>query len=188
MDETMIYYILATGTCGENNLKKFLESIANGANVHYKNEYPLILAASKGYTSFVSVIINVFNANINSQNGLALKNACVFGHMEVVMCLIDNGADVNLDDGTALIWSLYKTHFDIAKYLIQKGAKVNVKDELPLKICIEKGNLEMIKCLVENGADVLSNFLDEKYLRNLIENGKGSIVVYLEGVKNEKKI
>jgi len=188
MDETMIFYIL------ENNLKKFLESIspqvpvANGADVHYKNEYPLILAASKGYTSFVSVIINVFNPNINAQNGMALKNACVFGHLDTVMCLIDNGADVNIDDCSALIWSLYKTHFDIAKYLIQKGAKVNVKDELPLKICIEKGNLEMVKYLVENGADIFSNFLDEKYLINLIENGKSSIVVYLEGVKNEKKI
>ena len=38
----------------------------------------------------------------------------------------------------------------------------------------------MVKYLIENDANVFSNFLNEKYLKNLIENGKGSIVIYLQ--------
>lgn len=139
----MIHYIL------ENNIQKLIDIIENGANIHYLKDYPLVLACSKGLLSIIVPIISLYKPDINAQNGSPLRMACIYGHIEVVIFLLENGADINADDGGALIWSAYKNRNEIAKYLISKGADINIRGGLLKKIYEEKCNMEMIQFLFE---------------------------------------
>jgi len=141
MEDRMIHYIL------ENNIQKLVNIVENGANIHYLNDYPFILACSKGYASIVSLIINCYNPNINAQNGLPLRIACIYGHMDIVICLIENGVDINIDDSGALIWCAYKGQNEIAKYLISKGADISARNNLLMKIYSGKKNIEILDFL-----------------------------------------
>jgi len=144
MEDLMIHCIL------ENNIQKLIRIVENGANIHFQNDYPFILACSKGLISIVVLIINLFHPDINTQNGLPLRMACVYGHIDIVICLLENGADINADDGAALVWSAYKNWDNITKYLIEKGADKNVRNGILMRIYGERGNFEMVSYLMEN--------------------------------------
>jgi len=151
MEEAMINYIL------QNEPAKLISSIENGADIHYKDDYPFILACSKVFVNIVTLLINLYNPNINAQNGFPLRMACIHGHMNIVICLVENGADINIDDGAALIWCAYKNKDDIAKYLIDKGANVYVRNSLLLNIYSNKGKHEMVNYCKKN--DLVDLFL-----------------------------
>jgi len=110
MEDRMIHYIL------ENNASKLINVVENGANIHYQKEYPLILACSKGFLSIVNLMINIYAPDINAQEGLPLRIACIYGHIDIVICLLENGADINAGEGGALIWSAYKNNVEMVKY------------------------------------------------------------------------
>ena len=53
------------------------------------------------------------------------------GHLDIVKCLIEKGADVNAkdeDEETALHLASEEGHLEIVQYLIEKGADINAKD------------------------------------------------------------
>ena len=146
----MTYNDLLIEAVFENNVQRLIDLINKGADVHMKNEYPLILACSKGYLNIVAYIVNMHNPDVNSLNGMALKNACVYGQIKIVKFLIDNGADINCNDGDPLRWSLYKSQHEIIKYLVEKGADLN--NPVFMEICSKKKDKEMYDYLMKNGA------------------------------------
>jgi len=90
MDDLMLFSIF------ENNIVNLIDSLNNGADIHYKNEYPLILACSKGYLNIVIYIVNFCSPDLDAQNGSALRNACVYGYFGVVKFLIESGCNINI--------------------------------------------------------------------------------------------
>lgn len=143
MEDRLLHYIL------DNNISKIIDIVENGANIHYQKDYPFILACSKGFLPMVSLIINLYSPDINTLEGMPLKIACVYNHINVVIFLLENGADINAGDGCALIWCAYKNNNTIAKYLISKGANIHVRDDLIFRIYRERKNIEMLDFLWE---------------------------------------
>jgi hypothetical protein len=61
---------------------------------------PLLLAASKGYTTIVGLLLDHgANLDVQSTDGLtALHNSVYKGHVEIVSMLLDAGADPTIED------------------------------------------------------------------------------------------
>jgi ankyrin repeat protein len=78
--------------------------------------------------------------------------------LDVVLHLINNGADVNASSNngdTALMWASRFGHIDIARLLIDNSADVNAKDDngrTALKYASNNGHTDIIELLKSKGA------------------------------------
>ena len=130
-------------------------------------ENKLIEAATVGKTDKVIKLMKpgFFRKAVNP-NGVdpcgrtALHFAAFYGHLDIVIALLDNGADPNqFDNGP--IWSpLYQAaragHLDIVSALLKRGAfpdRGNKFKETPLLEATKGEHLEVVKILLEHGAD-----------------------------------
>ena len=98
----------------------------------------------------------------NQYGDSPLHKAAKSGHTELVLLLIENGADVNAKDKwgvTPLHWAARKGRKEIAELLINKGADMNAKGYYgtPLHLTTSK---EIAELLIAKGADV--NAKDKK--------------------------
>lgn len=104
--------------------------------------------------------------NINEE----LHSAVRTGQTEIVVKLLNNGADVNYKDGSkndALFYAVVHCKNDIVNYLIQKGANLNTiyKDNqniLHIAVrteCEDKGVFNIVQVLAQKGVDI--NFQDK---------------------------
>eukprot|EP00919_Chromeraceae_sp_WS-2016_P017524 GHVR01041682.1.p1 GENE.GHVR01041682.1~~GHVR01041682.1.p1 ORF type:complete len:160 (-),score=8.12 GHVR01041682.1:63-542(-) len=90
----------------------------------------------------------------------SLVYACERGHKEVMMFLIEKGADGNSTDlhlRTALMHASEEGHLEVVKSLIEEGADVRAKNwyhRTALMYASWKGHLEVTKLLIEKGANV----------------------------------
>ena len=136
--------------------------------------------------------------NTKDENGLTpLQYASQNGHLEVVICLIENGADVHLwntdfsEDGkhwaTPLHLAAQGGYLEVVKFLLNFfHVDTWDKDRLtPLHWATRNGHYDVVKCLIENRARV-----DAKHFYTLMtplhfasQNGHHDIVGYL--LKNE---
>ena len=97
------------------------ESMARQAGRPASNRPVDVAGATRAYR---------YNELISSQGGLtALLFAARQGYTDVVMALLDAGADINQpnagDKTTPLVMSIINGHFDLAMKLIDRGANVN---------------------------------------------------------------
>ena len=146
-------------------------------------KYQQILEISE----FVSKKSSHDSSDESLNNEIALLHACEKGHLEIVKCLVETGADVNAKVGlyneTALIIASKCGHFKMAKYLIENGAEVNARDKGNDTTLIKAsfiGSIELLKCLLENGADVNAKGLwNRTPLFFSSENGYLEIVKFL---------
>jgi len=100
--------------------------------------------------------------NDTEEGGTPLYWASSAARFDVVMLLIDAGADVNARSylgRTALHGATGSApwHGQIAAELIKRGASVNVSDEAgvtPLHLAAVNGNPHLIRLLIERGADI----------------------------------
>jgi len=82
----------------------------------------------------------------------ALSYACDKGHRDVVLFLLERGADVNATDtfykATPLGWALSNDHLDLAKILLKRGASGAGQ---ALVVGAGKGDAELVKLALETG-------------------------------------
>ena len=103
------------------------------------------------------------NTGMNVKDALGrtpLHIAAEKGYVDVVMFLVENGADVNLTDAngnTPLIFIIHKTgNLEIVKRLLTNGAVVNAQNrtgETALMYAAWRGHLEIVQLLLEHSAD-----------------------------------
>lgn len=100
------------------------------------------------------------NGEIDNYKTTPLHCAAHNGHIEIVKCLVDNGAYINAKDicgNTPLHCAAHDGHIEIVKYLIDNGAYINEQDNnlcIPLHWALRRRHSEIAKYLIDNGADV----------------------------------
>ena len=93
--------------------------------------------------------------------------AAARGHLDVLRCLIENGADINAstaDNCTPLMIAIENGKINVATFLIEHGAYVDLKDDrgdTALHYAVSRyilhncnDSLKVCSCLIKHGADV----------------------------------
>ena len=92
-----------------------------------------------------------------------MRNAAYEGHLDVVRCLVESGADVNARTqykATPTMVACFYGHLSIITYLINKGAFVDLQAKdgnTALHYAAERGHLETVSQLLSLGASQLPN-------------------------------
>lgn len=130
------------------------------------------LASANGDYNYVLTNIN------NSENlDLSLSYASEFGHLNIVVLLVENGADLHADNDNALRVAAAKGHLNIVNYLAVNGANISAQyDDALLQAVIHK-HLDVVQYLVNNGASHIEEAI------NLAEDP--NIKEYLEFALND---
>jgi len=120
---------------------------------------------------------NVLNAirkgaNIDARDDdqyTPLHHACDNGHLEVVMALIEVGANVNVNGGsyknTPLHFACDNGHLEVAMALIEKGADIDARDDIqntPLHLACWNSHLKVAMALIDKGAAIDARNADKK--------------------------
>ncbi len=128
-------------------------------------EIDLFEAAAYGDLARIRELVAANPASVNSdaRDGFtALQLAAYFGNYDVVLYLLQSGADVNAA-GTnnnrvqALHSAVSSGHADITKLLLTWGADVNARQQsgyTALHAAAQNGDEEIVSLLLNNGADV----------------------------------
>ena len=130
---------------------------------------PLLVAAEHGYLNCVKVLLR-YNADTeargdygNSHEGCtALHVAASKEHIDVLSCLVENGADIDArtkDNCTPLMIASRHNRVNAVTFLVEHGANINLKDKhgnTALHYAVRRGlgSCDILLCLVKNGADV----------------------------------
>ena len=97
-------------------------------------------------------------------NSTPLRAAAYIGRLDIVSCLVENGADVNARnsfENTPLMVACYNGHMNVVTYLIERGANMDLQDKqgnTVLHLAAEGGHFEIANELLAHGMSQLPNF------------------------------
>jgi hypothetical protein len=121
---------------------------------------PLICAARSGIVEVVRILVTKVGADVNDKRGddgtTALFVAALNGHLDIVRCLVELGADVNCAEGTGetpLIIAASRGHVEVVRFLVDLGASVGVADilgETTFLASAHKGRYSTMQYLLEH--------------------------------------
>lgn len=133
---------------------------------------PLEVAARRGSVTLVKKLL-AQGATIDTRDAsdrdneyhggcayTALQIAAFWGHLAVVNCLLDHGADINTVRqtlGTPLQAALEADHFDVAEILLSRGADIDKHWTMfgsCLQVFSERGHIEAVRFLLDRGANI----------------------------------
>jgi ankyrin repeat protein len=145
-------------------------------------------AARKGHNPRVERLLRE-GANVDAPQDYgwtALIAAAYGGHLDVVVTLLNAGADVNLraNDGSALCWAASQGHEGVVRVLIRCGADVNPprggRSSL-LHSVISSGHDGIAEMLIDAGADTDRGgyYHDESAYRTALRYRRDRLANYL---------
>ncbi|XP_069690774.1 uncharacterized protein [Periplaneta americana] len=186
--------------------KCLLQHGANVNEVDVSGQTPLHLAAKQGYLDIVDYLLtykvednDANNSGCTARNVSAqqtvdidicdklshtsLHKAAYYGHLPVVKCLLQHGANVNAVDilgQTPLHLAAKQGHFDIVKYLFTQNVQAEIGDNCgytALHLAAYEGHLSVVECLAQNEALInLGEDLGYSPLHFAAEEGDVNIV------------
>lgn len=149
--------------------------IEKGAQVNAadsKGRTPLLHAAIFGHIKTAELLIKK-GASLEGKDMFSpLHAAAGRGNLEIVLLLINNGANVNSRDdrGETPLHHASREHAESVELLIKKGADVNVPDQggaTPLHNAVYADNMKIAELLVKAGADLKAEDEEEGRLTPL---------------------
>lgn len=155
--------------------------LANGANPNGNDRVldkrPLIIAAMRGYTDIVKLLILEHGATLEVTDSFGLSAlywAVSENHLDTAGFLLSHGADVNrgVDGSTplhsAITGAIAESQMEMVHLVLEYGADVNAAGEnlnLPLMRAAISSNAALLRLLLDKGADVYAR--DEEGLTAL---------------------
>jgi ankyrin repeat protein len=118
LDKQFVYAIK------NEDLFKMKDLVNHGIDLHYKDDYYMILACESGKIDTIQYLES-FQVNIRTQDDSPLIAACTQGHLEIVKYLISKGADPKAQNNKAFSEANVNWHIDILKYLYSITASKN---------------------------------------------------------------
>ena len=157
----------------------------------------LDIAARIGQAAMVQLLLDK-GANIEARNkngGTPLITAAFWRRSEIVLLLVEHGADVNAVDSTNRS-AMYRAitdwgetgYYDDKRYLITQillnnGADIEIADQwgdTPLMVAVEYGKKDIVALLLDKGADVHArDFIQTTPLHMAVLSGNKDIVSLL---------
>jgi ankyrin repeat protein len=147
-----------------NNVAQVAKLIEQGAEVSRADangDSPLIMAAYKGYTEIVKLLLEA-GADVAAldpgMKATALHAAAYAGHVEAARLLIAHGIDINAqgpyNGNTALHDAIWQNNIEAARVIIESGADVSLRSnqgETPLEMARARHRPEIV-ALLEKGS------------------------------------
>ncbi len=160
-----LYATLCNRTVEETNRILLHETAEDG-----QKTTPFIIAARNGHFKVVKILLTHFSVDLEQtgtvkfdgfviQGATALWCAAGAGHLDIVKCLLNHGAEVNhttLSNSTPLRAACFDGRPDIVRYLVENGADISIPnkyDNTCLMIACYKGHNDVVQYLLEQGAD-----------------------------------
>ena len=114
----------------------------------FGGKYLLLLnAAKEGEVALIQYIMGKEEIPLRFVDD-ALIYATEYGHLNVVMYLIENGlADIHANNEGVLEMAAYKGHLHVVKYLISKGANPHIEDNKIIRIAHNYGHDDVYEYL-----------------------------------------
>ncbi len=119
----------------------------------------LIQAILNGDSACLLAFMATINLNLENFH-TPLHGVAYSGHKEVVMLLLQKGADINAKNphgDTPLHHAVSEGHKEVVKLLLQKGADVTAKNcngYTPLHFAAHSGYTDIVEMFIEQGADI----------------------------------
>ncbi|UKZ83343.1 hypothetical protein TrVFT333_011151 [Trichoderma virens FT-333] len=131
-------------------------------------QHPYYFTAVEGYRHLTELLLSDGSSTskylTQEDIDLTLRNAAWGGSKELVLSLLDRGADANARvstpywrDGDALQAAVHRGNSDIVEILLESGADINAqcgRSGSALQIAAERAGLEMLELLISHGADI----------------------------------
>ncbi len=157
---------------------------------------PLHLAAQAGRLDIVKIIVENDPSTLDEQDAYgqtALLWACVNGHADVALYLLEKGANLetasnrpgDIDHGkTPLYWAVERGHASVVEKLMARGANAKLAlgymRSQPIHLAAQAGRLDIVKILVENDPSTLDqDAYGETALLRASTSGHADVVLYL---------
>lgn len=88
-------------------------------------------------------------ANIHAYDDYAFSWAIANGQLDVVKCLVKNGADVHINEDEVELLRLATIYnrLDVLKYLVEQGVNVHAGNNQLLRFAKKTGNLDIVEYL-----------------------------------------
>lgn len=159
---------------GDHDLVKNL--VARGIDPRSQHDFALVVAADRGNTELLRVLVEDYGLAVDAWEGAALHHAAASGRMASVRFLLEKGCDVEARDNRALRWAVLRGHADIVSLLVAQGANRHVLTAVDLTSASGNGHLPLVKYLMEE-VGLASD--DDSPLRHAVIEGHHEIVRYL---------
>lgn len=148
-----VFEVARNGTLEE--MKILVAKNSDTINVVDKMSFsPLILACYRGNTEVAAYLIDqVKDIDYASSEGTALSALCMNYNKDLVVQILEKGADANYEDShgyTPLKYAVMKGNIELAKILLTYGAKKQYIDNTGTALfeyAIRIGNPEMINLI-----------------------------------------
>ena len=146
------YLLIKAVTDGDLELAKYAVQKQH-ADIHIDGEYPLGIAAQRGYVCIAKWLIEQ-GADIHAEHEAALNDACQSSQLEIVKLLVESGSDIHIGGDFPLRSAVDTGHLEIVRYLVESGANVNAYNDMALNMACQNNHLTIVKYLVEKGSNI----------------------------------
>ena len=150
----------------EGNVDQVNKMIKLGLDINKPDDdgtTPLLVATIYDHLNVVEALLNE-GVNMETVDDEMKKTALYWaaekGHLDILVALIEKGANVNHADdfkSTPLLMAAEEGHVDVVRALIDSGANIDNADNYdttPLISAAQFGNTEVVRVLVDAGANI----------------------------------
>lgn len=143
-------------------------------NTAFINLYELLYTASSNGKLCILLYLESI-IDINMLNNMAMRCACEYGHLNILIYMHQHGGDIRVKNDFCLRKAAQNNHLDIVKYLVSHGANIHTQNNYIINYASKYGNLILIKYLIEE-CKIQANI--NKLFIKAVKNNHLNIVKY----------